>query len=194
MESRVKLLGHAVHPMLVMFPLGAFGFSVTSDLLHGWSGERRHAEAATLALDFGLAASLAAAPVGFIDWIAVKPRSRAKRVGLWHALGNGAVLGLFAASRWLRSSRRVPAAARWLSAGGFLLTGVTAWLGAELVERHGVGVPGKDAEDAPSSLAASQRATLPGDSRYTPVGPSDAAFDWAPEAHASSPPRGPTER
>jgi uncharacterized membrane protein len=163
MESRVKFLGHAVHPMLVMFPLGALGFSVASDALHSWSGQRRYADAATQALDFGLASAVLAAPVGAVDWLAVKPGSRAKRVGLWHALGNVAVLGLFATSRWLRSSREVPAAAKWLSAGGFLLTGVTAWFGAELVERHGIGIPGKDEEDAPSSLAESEdQPTLPG--------------------------------
>jgi hypothetical protein len=38
MESRVKLLGHAAHPMLVMFPLGALGFSVASDALHSCPG------------------------------------------------------------------------------------------------------------------------------------------------------------
>jgi len=155
MESRIKLLGHAAHPILVTFPLGALGFSVASDLLHTLRGERRYAEAAAQSLDFGLATALVAAPFGTIDWFAIRSSTRAKRVGLWHGLGNVAVLGLFAASRALRARRNDDVRAKWLSAGGFLLTGVTAWLGGELVERHRIGVQDDAHEDASSSLSSS---------------------------------------
>src|SRR5690606_9177269 len=97
MESRTQVLGHAAHPILVTVPIGALTFSVVSDLLHTWSGERRHAEAATQALGFGLMTAAVAAPFGTIDWLAIRPSTRAKRVGLWHGLGNVAVLGLFGA-------------------------------------------------------------------------------------------------
>lgn len=163
MESRIKILGHSAHPMLVTLPLGALTFSVASDLLHTCLGQRRYAEAATQALDFGLATAVVAAPFGSIDWFGIRPGTRAKRVGLWHALGNTGVLGLFAASRLLRARRNDDVRAKWLSAGGFMLAGVTAWLGAELVERHRIGVHDNAHEDAPNSLLPSdEQPTLPG--------------------------------
>jgi uncharacterized membrane protein len=92
----------------------------------------------------------------------VRPATRAKRIGLWHGLGNTAVLGLFGASRLLRSRRNDDVRAKWLSAGGFLLAGVTAWLGAELVERHRIGIHDDARQDAPSLLPVSEQPTLPG--------------------------------
>lgn len=163
MESRTKVFGHAVHPMLVMFPLGAFGFSVASDALHTWLGQPRYAQAARQALDFGLASALLAAPFGTVDWLAVPRATRPRRLGLWHGLTNVALLGLFAASRAVRARREDAATAKWLSAGGFMLAGVSGWLGAELVEHHRIGIPDEAREDAPKSLPFSEEApTLPG--------------------------------
>lgn len=169
MDSRIKVLGHAPHPMLVMFPLGALGFSVASDALHTCLGARRYAEAARQAIDFGLATGVVAAPFGTIDWLAIPRGTRAKRLGLWHGLGNAALLGLFAASRLLRSRRVDDPAAKWLSAGGLLLAGVAGWLGAELVEHHGIGIPegvlagAAAGDDSAGALPFSDEApTLPG--------------------------------
>ena len=39
----------------------------------------------------GIIGGLAAAPFGLIDWLAIPKRTRAKRIGLLHGLGN--VLG-----------------------------------------------------------------------------------------------------
>jgi uncharacterized membrane protein len=168
MDSRIKLLGHAPHPMLVMFPLGALGFSVASDALHICLGQRRYATAARQALDFSLATAVLAAPFGTIDWLALPSATRARRIGLWHGVGNAALLGLLATSRLLRARRDDSRAAKWLSAGGFLLAGVTGWLGAELVEHHRVGIPegareDESGEDARGSLPYSdEQPTLPG--------------------------------
>jgi uncharacterized membrane protein len=163
MDSRTKLLGHAVHPMLVMFPLGAFGFAVASDALHTCLGQRRYAHAARQALDFGIATAALAAPFGTLDWLSIPRSTRPRRLGLWHGLGNVALLGLFAASRVLRARREDDAGAKWLAAGGFLLAGVTGWLGAELVEHHRIGIPDEARDDTPSSLPFSDDApTLPG--------------------------------
>ena len=163
MESRAKLLGHPAHQMLVTFPIGAFGFSVASDLLHVASGDRRYSDAAVLALDFGLASAAAAIPFGLIDWLAIPRGTRSKKIGLWHALGNAGMLGAFAASRWLRAHDRDDVQARYLSGAAFMLSGVAAWLGGELVVRHGIGVKSVAAEEAASSMPLSDDVpTLPG--------------------------------
>jgi uncharacterized membrane protein len=149
--------------MLVTFPIGALGFSVASDALHSCLGHQKFADAAALALDFGLMSGALAVPFGAVDWLAIPAGTRAKRVGLWHAVGNVGMLGLFGASRWLRRDDRASVSAKWLSGAAFMLSGVTAWLGGELVNRHGIGVSDRLGDNAPSSLPSSEDApTLPG--------------------------------
>ncbi len=159
MESRAQFLGHPVHQILVELPVGAFVFAVTCDTLHSVTGKRALVPAARLALDFGLVTATAAAPFGLVDWLAIRPGTRAKRVGLAHALGNLVMLGLFASARALRGNRRALGSAKWLAASGLGVAGVTAWLGGELINRHGVGVHDLVGEDAPSSLSQQKRAT-----------------------------------
>ena len=50
----------------------------------------------------GVISGLVAAVFGFIDWLGIPARTRAKSVGLWHACGNVVVLVLFAISWWFR--------------------------------------------------------------------------------------------
>ena len=38
MESRAKLLGHPIHPMLIVLPLGLFIAAVVFDVLYLWRG------------------------------------------------------------------------------------------------------------------------------------------------------------
>jgi uncharacterized membrane protein len=152
MESRIKLLGHPPHQMLVAFPLGAFGFSIASDVLHTCTGERRYERAAAQAIDFALVSAAIAIPLGAVDWLVIPRGTRARRVGFWHAVGNGALVGLLSMSRELRSRPRGLLAAKCLSGAAFLLSGVTAWLGGELVNRHGIGVSDHTGLNLPSSI------------------------------------------
>lgn len=133
--------------------MGAFVFAVTCDALGSYTGKRSFVPAARLALDFGLVTAAVAAPFGLIDWLAIRPGTRAKRVGLAHALGNVVALGCFATARALRGNRRPVGPARWLALAGFGVSGVTAWLGGELINRHGIGVHDLIGEDVPSSLS-----------------------------------------
>lgn len=153
MESRAQFLGHPVHQILVELPIGAFVFAVTCDTLGTVTRKRAFVPAARLALDFGLVTAAVAAPFGLVDWLAIRSGTRAKRVGLVHALGNLVVLGLFASARALRGHGRPVGPAKWLAATGLSVAGVTAWLGGELINRHGIGVHDVIGEDAPSSLS-----------------------------------------
>ncbi len=157
MNSRFKFLGHSVHQMLIVFPLGLLMASVAFDALYYFGGrERRWAEVAYWMIAAGLIGAVAAALPGLIDWLAIPAGTRAKRIGLMHGLANAVgVVGLFGAS-WLlrRSSPTSPSdLALLLSAAGLIVGGVAGWLGGELVDRLGVGVdPGANL-DAPSSLS-----------------------------------------
>ena len=170
MESRAKLLGHPIHQMLIVFPVGLLATASIFDVIHVVTDGVRWAEIAYYMIAAGIISDLAAAPFGTIDWIAVPQGTRAKRVGALHGGGNVLVLALYAAS-WLMR-RDAPAApeatALALSFAGAGLSLATAWLGGELVDRLGVGVDDGAHLDAPNSLthksaadgAAANRARL----------------------------------
>lgn len=158
MESRARVLGHPIHQMLVVFPLGLLGASVAFDILHRWLESQPMAMVSYYLIAAGLIAGLVAAPFGTIDWLGIPRGTRAKSVGAMHAVGNVVVLLLFAISWWLR--RDAPQAPEMLAhvfaGAGFLLSMVTAWLGGELVDRLGIGVTEGANPNAPSSLRVKQ--------------------------------------
>lgn len=155
MESRAKLFGHPIHQMLVPFPFGLLTTAVIFDAVHLISGNGYWSEIAFWLIAAGVIGGLLAAPFGLVDWLGIPSGTRARRIGAVHGLGNLVVVVLFAASWWLRSGApQAPNAfALTLSAAGFVLAGVTGWLGGELVDRLGVGVDDGAHLDAPSSLS-----------------------------------------
>lgn len=155
MESHAKAAGHPIHQQLIVFPLGLLGTAVVFDLLRLVTGNDRFALASFYMIGAGVVAGLLAAIFGVIDYIAVPPGTRAKRVGLLHGVGNVVVVALFAVSWWLRDGQveHVPTALA-LSLGllGAGISIVTGWLGGELVSRMGVGVASDAHLDAPAAF------------------------------------------
>jgi uncharacterized membrane protein len=154
MESKAKLFGHAVHPILIVFPLGLFATAVVFDAI-GWAtGNGKWLEVSFLIIPAGIIGGMIAALFGLIDFQGIPWNTRAKRIGIWHGLGNVGVILLFGASwlmRWPAPSN--PGALPvMLSLGAALLMLLTGWLGGELVERLGVGVDEGANLNAPNSL------------------------------------------
>jgi uncharacterized membrane protein len=156
MESRTKLFGHPVHPMLVVFPLGLLGGAVIFDVIRIVTGNGYWSEIAFWLIAGGILSGLIAAPFGAIDWLAIPSGTRASRIGFLHGLGNVLVLMIFALSWWMRwDAPGVPGTlALALSFVGLSVALVTGWLGGELVDRLGVGVDDGANVDAPSSLSS----------------------------------------
>jgi uncharacterized membrane protein len=154
-ESRVKLLGHPIHPMLVVYPVGLLSAAVVFDVLYVATDREEFAVAAFWSTTGGILGGLAAAVFGLLDWLAVPRRTRAKRLGLWHGIGNVAVVGLFGVSWLLRRTdiayKPDPTPLLFGVAGAGLAL-VTAWLGGELVYRLRIGVDDDAHPDAKSSL------------------------------------------
>ena len=154
MESRAKLLGHPIHQMLIVFPLGLLAMAVIFDLVAVAFADGYWSEIAFWMIAAGVISGLVAAPFGTIDWLAIPAGTRAKRIGAVHGLGNVLVVLLFAGSWLLRAD--VPGApgglALVLSFAGGGLALFTGWLGGELVDRLAVGVDDGAHVDAPSSL------------------------------------------
>lgn len=155
MESRVKLFGHPIHPMLIVFPMGLLATAVIFEVLYSIVRKPVLAIASFYMIVSGVVGGLMAAIFGLIDWLALPRYSRAKRIGAWHGLGNFAIVVLFAVTAWLRSGKANFAPTRLatlLSSVGFGLALITSWIGGELVYRLGVGVDQGANVNAPSSL------------------------------------------
>lgn len=156
MESKAKLFGHAIHPLLIVFPLGLLASAVVFDVVGLLSGGVSFAIVSYWMLVGGLIGGALAAPFGWVDWFAIPSKTRAKMVGLAHGLTMAITLVLFFVSWWLRAPGSEPSsAALAFSFVGGVTALVGGWLGGELVERLGVGVDDGANLDAPSSLAAS---------------------------------------
>ncbi|HVG25123.1 MAG TPA: DUF2231 domain-containing protein [Thermoanaerobaculia bacterium] len=137
MKARARLLGHPIHRVLIVFPLGLLATSFFFDLAWLLRGRDQLALVAWWLIFAGVVGGLAAAVFGVVDYLAIPHGTRARRVGALHGGGMGIVAVLYAASWLLR--RDAPAApetaAILLSGLGVLLTVVTGWLGGELADR-----------------------------------------------------------
>lgn len=161
MESHVKLLGHPIHPMLIVFPLGLLSTAVIFDVLYVVTGNADLATFSYWALVAGIIGGLSAAVFGLLDWLAVPAGTRAKAVGLMHGAGNVVVVALFAVSFVLRmnDATYLPSILPLLfGVAGAAIALFTAWLGGELVYRLRVGVDDVANLDAPSPVGSSAAA------------------------------------
>lgn len=156
MRSRARALGHPIHQMLIVFPLGLLGTAVVFDILRLVTDRPGFAVSAAHMIAAGIVGGLVAAVFGVVDWLAIPPGTRARRIGTLHGVGNVVVVLLFAVSFLVRTNASdwTPnALALVLGFAGLAVAGVTGWLGGELVDRLGVGVDEGAHVDAPSSLS-----------------------------------------
>jgi len=163
MESRAKFLGHSLHQMLIVFPLGLLSTSVLFDIAGALTHSAELYRVAYWMIAVGVVGGLLAAITGWIDWAAIPTGTRAKTVGLTHGLANMVTVGLFGLSWWLRFSANPANPNVTAVVLSFLAIGLglfAAWLGGELVNRLGVGVDRGANLNAPSSLS-SKDATKP---------------------------------
>lgn len=154
MKGKAKILGHSIHPILIVFPLGLLSMSVIFDVIHLFSGNPVMTVASYWMLISGIVGGFIAAPFGFIDWLSIPQGTRARTIGMMHGLANVVGLVLFIMSFFLRQGapQLLPTTAFVFSLLGLAFALVGDWLGGELVERLGVGVDEGAHVDAPSSL------------------------------------------
>ena len=153
MESRVKLFGHPIHPMLIVFPLGLLGMAVIFDIVRLATGSAYWADISYWMIASGLVGGALAAVFGLVDFLAIPKDTRARRIGAIHGVGNAVVMVLFGLSFLMRHSDLQSVAPIGLSIAGAGLALVTGWLGGELVDRLAVGVDDNAHLNAPSSLS-----------------------------------------
>ena len=134
MESRLRIAGQAVQPILMMFPLGLFAIAVIFDVADLLGAPSILGALAYWNIVAGLIGGILAALAGAIDLIFVR-NPYAKRLGVLRTLLNMAVLILFAVILMVR----IGAHDRQAGLGLFLVEllalaigGFGAWFGGEL--------------------------------------------------------------
>jgi uncharacterized membrane protein len=156
MQSRAKLFGHPIHPMLIFFPLGLLATAVAFDIVALVQNDPSWYHISFWMIAAGIIGGLLAAVFGLIDWLAIPSGTRAKRIGLLHGGSNLVVVLLFIGSWFIRqgSDQMIP------TTGALVLSFVAAaialfggWLGGELVDRLGVGVENGAHLNSPGSLS-----------------------------------------
>jgi uncharacterized membrane protein len=140
MLTPASIARHPLHPMLVVFPIALWVFSLACDVLSliGAAGSR-WSDLAFYSMVAGLIGALAAAVPGLIDYVSVW-RSRVHRLATAHMILNLVAVALFAVSVWLRVRGGHGSLAVALSAVGVVVIVVSGWLGGEMVYVHGIGV------------------------------------------------------
>jgi uncharacterized membrane protein len=137
MKPRARILGHPIHQILIVFPLGLLATSFFFDLAWMAWGRAELAIVSNWLIFAGVIGGALASLFGLIDWLAIPRHTRAWRMGAWHGGGNVLVALLFALSWMFR--RDMPGHPDGLeialSAGGVLLIVLTGWLGSELADR-----------------------------------------------------------
>jgi hypothetical protein len=123
---RGEWLGHAVHPLLTDVVLGTWTSATVLDLMGGADSSA----SAQRLIGTGLLAAGPTAWTGWAEWSVAG--SRDKRVGLVHAVTNGVVIGVYAAS-WMARRRGRHATGVGLALAGAALSGVGAYLGGHLI-------------------------------------------------------------
>ena len=155
MRTPASIAKHPLHPMLIVFPVGLWIFSLVCDLAvlagatsPGWQ------TTAFYTMVGGLVGALAAAVPGLIDLLSLHV-ARLRTIALTHMTLNLIVVVLYAVNIWLRLQgtvdMRVPVL---LSVVAVVLLAVSGWLGGEMVHVHGVGID----DGADASRAARERA------------------------------------
>jgi nitrite reductase/ring-hydroxylating ferredoxin subunit/uncharacterized membrane protein len=138
-------LGHPVHPLLILLPLGSW----TSAVLLDWLGGKDSQKAADILLGAGIVSAVPTVATGFADWADTEPASdTVRRVGIAHAALNATGTVLFAGSLAARAGGS-RGRGKLLALAGVGAVSASGYLGGHLTYAEGVGVDMTTFEDYP---------------------------------------------
>lgn len=96
MYSKVKILGHPIHPMLVAYPIALYTSTLVAYIIYAAHKDPFFFRAAVAANIAGIVMAALTALPGFIDWaVGIPNGSPAKGHGLTHMLLNVTALVIF---------------------------------------------------------------------------------------------------
>jgi uncharacterized membrane protein len=146
MRTPASIRHHPVHPMLVVFPIGLWVFSLVCDIAyHGGSHNAFWKGAAFYSIAGGIAGAILAAIPGFIDYLSLTNRN-VKKTATTHMVINLLVVAIFVFNLGIRYNANASAEifALALSLVGIGLMCISGWLGGTMVYEHGVAVSDRE--------------------------------------------------
>ena len=155
MRAKARLLGHPIHPMLIVFPLALLTVAAIFDIIHICTHNGHWADLSYWMIASGIIGGLIATVFGVIDWLGIPEGTRARYIGLIHGLSNFVVVILFVVVWFMRRSNPAAPSTTAMISGwiGIIIALLASWLGGELVYRLNVGVDRGANLDAPNSLS-----------------------------------------
>jgi len=141
-RSTARLFGHPIHPMLVPFPIVCFIGALVTDLAYLGSANIMWSNFSIWLITVGLVIGGLAAVTGIIDYAGDR-RVRTAGPATLHMILNICVFVIELFNAFVHSRdgwTSVVPTGLTLSIISVVLLGVSGWLGASLVYKHGVGV------------------------------------------------------
>lgn len=145
MYSKIKILGHPIHPVLVAYPIALYTATLVAYIVYAANKDPFFFKAAVAANIAGIVMAALAALPGFIDWaVGIPGGTPAKRHGLTHMLLNVTALVLFVVNAlvhtgdWKNPSGETSGII--LSLLGVLCTVAAGFFGWTLIQTDHVGV------------------------------------------------------
>jgi len=136
MSSPASIRKHPIHPMLIVFPIGLWSFSLICDVVyHAGSHNALWKDMAFYTMLGGVVGALLAAVPGFIDYLSLRD-PLVKRIATTHMVLNLAVLALFIFNLGLRFSGSNEVFPVILSAIAIVTLSISGWLGGTMVYEH----------------------------------------------------------
>lgn len=102
MESQVAIVGHPLHAMLVVFPLGLFMVAFLFDLIYLWRRDPFWLRSAFWLIVIGEVGGLAAVVPGLIDYRLMAMPLVVRTVATYHLILGLSVISLYGLQIWLR--------------------------------------------------------------------------------------------
>src|ERR1043165_7011472 len=101
MQTPASIAKHPIHPMLIVFPIGLWVFSLIADIVFRITDRAVWNDVAFYTMAGGIVGALLAAVPGLIDMLAIRdPETR--RIAVIHMAVNILALALFAVNLYLR--------------------------------------------------------------------------------------------
>lgn len=140
MSTAASIAKHPLHPMLVVFPIGLWIFSLIADFIFLLGGDVGWNDVVFYTIAGGLVGALVAAVPGLFDMFSISD-PKVGKIAWNHMILNLIAVAIFALNFYLRIGNTAGATLPiLLSVTGVLFIAVSGWLGGELVYVHGMGV------------------------------------------------------
>ena len=148
MSTPASVRNHPVHPMLIVFPIALWIFSLVCDaFFHLGSHDPFWKSVAFYTMAGGIVGALLAAIPGFIDYLSLTDH-QVKKIATTHMVLNLFIVAMFLFNLGLRynASPSSDLFAVALSVIAIGMMAVSGWLGGSLVYEHRVGIASKREE------------------------------------------------